>query len=200
MPESPRDQEFLDQLRSGNEQAAQQLFQRYLQKLLELARSRISQRLARRIDPEDVVQSAFRTFFYRVKKGGLVIDHLDNLGKLLVSITLRKVLKQIAFHRAAKRNPSLEREAWSASGHLLLEVCASEPSPDDCVAFLDELEHFLRLLRPQDRSLLEMRLQGYGTEEIAKARGLSERHVRRVLAHIRSLAEQEELAGRQASS
>ena len=40
--------------------------------MLQLARRHISQRLASRVDPEDIVQSVFRTFFCRLKEGQFV--------------------------------------------------------------------------------------------------------------------------------
>jgi len=57
---------------------------------------------------------------------------------------------------------------------------------------VDQLEHLLDQLAPRDRRLLEMRLQGYRNEEIARELGTSDRHVRRVLKQIRALVEQED--------
>jgi RNA polymerase sigma-70 factor (ECF subfamily) len=194
MPVPPDEQALLDLLRAGDESAAQQIFTAYVNRLLSLARTRISQRLARRIDPEDIVQSAFRTFFSRVKAGHFTFEEHDDLGKILVSITIRKTLRQVAFHRAAKRDSGLEEDPRDASGDGLLELSDLAPSPEATVAFLDQLDHFLARLRSQDRPILEMRLQGYRNEEIARELGTSDRHVRRVLEHIRAVAEQEELA------
>ena len=55
--------QLLERIREGDEQAATELFDRYVDRLIELARSRLSPKLARRLDPEDVVQSACRSFF-----------------------------------------------------------------------------------------------------------------------------------------
>jgi RNA polymerase sigma-70 factor (ECF subfamily) len=199
MPTSPKELALLGLLRSGPptgrvaEAAARQLFDTYVHRLLPLARGHISQRLARRIDPEDVVQSVFRTFFQRIREGRLRLDEQDDLGKLLVGMTVRKALRQVAFHQADRRTPSLEVYRPASSGPEPPEFCAPEPSPDMVVAFVDQLEHFLDRLRPQDRPILEMRLQGYRNDEIAQHLGKSDRHVRRVLGHIRALAEEEDL-------
>src|SRR5258708_34866002 len=77
---------------------------------MHLARGRISQRLASRVDPEDIVQSVFRTFFVRLKDGRFVFAEQEDLCKLLMRITLHKTLRQVAFHKAAKRDPSMEAE------------------------------------------------------------------------------------------
>jgi RNA polymerase sigma-70 factor (ECF subfamily) len=184
------EEKLLELLRAGDETLAHKIFNAYAGQLLSLARLRISQQMARRIDPEDVVQSAFRTFFRRVKEGNFTIEGLDDVSKILVSITVHKALRQVAFQRAAKRDPGRETDASSGMGDSQ-EPPTLEPSPDATVAFLDHLEHFLSRLKPTDRSIVELRLQGYSNEEISQQFDLSDRHVRRVLQHVRSIAEQE---------
>lgn len=191
MPESSNPQTLLTLLRLGDEQAAQQVFDAYVNSLLKLARNRIRHRLSRRVDPEDIVQSVFRTFFRRVKEGQLRIEEEDDLGKLLTCITTRKALRQVAKHKAAKRDCA--REGDPDAPIALAELQAAEPGPEVVVAFLDLLEHFFASLRPQDRQILELRLEGYGTLEIAQTLGTSDRHVRRVLEHIRAVVKQENL-------
>src|SRR5579884_576430 len=67
MAEPRKDESLLDLWRAGSEEAARQLFERYTDRLIALARGHIDQRLARRVDPEDITQSAFRTFFRRAR-------------------------------------------------------------------------------------------------------------------------------------
>jgi RNA polymerase sigma factor (sigma-70 family) len=73
------------------------------------------------------------------------------------------------------------------------EVLAREPSPGEVHAFLDQLEHFLTQLSPQEREILELRAQGCTVEDIAKRLGTYERKIYRVLERVRMLAEQQEL-------
>ena len=87
-----------------------------------LARRRLSQRLASRVDPEDIVQSAFRSFFARAREGRFVFAEQDDVCKLLVRITLHKTLRQVAFHKAAKRDPSAETEQGEHHHETLLAV------------------------------------------------------------------------------
>jgi RNA polymerase sigma-70 factor (ECF subfamily) len=185
------EQRLLDLLQAGDEKTAEQIFTAYAGRLLEQARQRISGRLARRIDPEDVVQSAFRTFFRRARAGSFTLESEDSLCRILVGITARKALRQIAFQKAAKRDPGLEQETGFSAAEVQ-KLCTLKPSPDAEVAFLDYLEHFLSRLPPRDCSIVEMRLQGYSVEEVAQHLDLSERHVRRALKHVREIAEQED--------
>jgi RNA polymerase sigma-70 factor (ECF subfamily) len=192
MPEPPDERALLDLLRAGDQQAARQVFVTYATRLLHLARERLSRRLARRVDPEDIVQSVFRTFFSRAREGRFTLDAEDDLGKILVGITVRKVLRQVAFHRAAKRDSGKETDPETDSSPSLSDLCSVEPAPEAAVAFLDQLEHFLAGLAPRDRRVLEMRLQGYRNEEIARELGTSDRRIRRILKHIRAVVEEGE--------
>src|SRR5207249_2634486 len=131
----------------GDESAARQIVERYIDRLMTLARRRISQRLASRVDPEDIVQSAFRTFFVRAKEGQFVLADQNDLCKLLVRITLHKTLRQVAFHKATKRDPSQETEHGEHHQDRLLSLLDGEPTPEAEAEFVDQLDHFFNQLR-----------------------------------------------------
>jgi DNA-directed RNA polymerase specialized sigma24 family protein len=59
------------------------------------------------------------------------------------------------------------------------------------VAFLDQLDHFLTQLRPEERRILEMRFQGYSNGEITKKLGIYDRKIRRLIERVRGLAQNE---------
>ena len=61
--DEPSTVELLARWREGDQQAEEELFSRYTTQLVALARSRLSPKLAGRVDAEDVVQSAYRSFF-----------------------------------------------------------------------------------------------------------------------------------------
>jgi RNA polymerase sigma-70 factor (ECF subfamily) len=186
--------DLINRCRGGDEDAARQLFDAYVARLVPLARRRISQRLASRVDPEDIVQSVFRTFFARLKDDKFEINDQDDLFRLLMRITVHKTLRQIAHHKAAKRDPSQELAQGESAQEQLLQLLTMEPSPEATVTFLDQLEHFMAQLQDADREILTLRLQGFSTEEIAQKLGSYDRKVRRVLERIRDVAEHGGLA------
>jgi RNA polymerase sigma-70 factor (ECF subfamily) len=194
MAEPVEDKSLISKFRKGDQDAAKQIVDRYLDRLLTLARRRISQRLASRVDPEDIVQSVFRTFFGRVKDGQFVFADQDDLCKLLMRITLHKTLRQVAYHKAAKRDPNMETPHGEHHHEQLMALFDEEPTQEATVAFLDQLEHFLGQLRPQEREILEMRLQGHSNEDIATKLGIYDRKIRRVIEHVRAIAQKEGLA------
>src|ERR1700722_1524252 len=77
--------------RQGDQQAAAELFQRYANRLIALARSRLSTKMARRVAPEDLVQSVYRCFFANTRAGRYDLERGGDLWQLLVRIALHKL-------------------------------------------------------------------------------------------------------------
>ena len=125
--------ELLRQFRQREPGAAEELFQRYVCRLNELVNRQLHRSLRRRMDPEDAVHSAYRSFFLRAKRGDFEIERSGDLWKLLLTITLNKLRRLIARHRSAKR--SVSREHGSAG---LAEVFATGPSPLEALAAAEE--------------------------------------------------------------
>lgn len=186
----PGDQTLAEQCEEGNERAFEAIFERYGDRLVKLASKRISERLAGRIEAEDVVQSVFRTFFGRVQDHRFTFQNADDLWKLLVSMTLNKLRNKVDFHTAGKRDVGAEQPlAGNSSNPSAFDPSGNDPSPEAVVAFLDLLENFMQDLREGDRRILELRLQGWTQEEVAREVGCTERTVRRTLDRVREIAE-----------
>lgn len=185
MLESSTNQELLLAWKKGSEGAAQVLVQRYLVRLTALARSRLSRKLARRLDPEDVVLSAWRSFFVAADAGRLSVPADDNLWPLLVTLTLRKLARQSARHGAKRR--FLKDEIYQENLDFWQEAVSREPSPQDAALVVDEVKSLMTQLDATDREILSRRLRGDQQSEIAQALNCSERTIRRSLQRIRAL-------------
>ena len=98
------DRSLIRRFRGGQPDAATAPYLRYAERLQALATSQSSPELARRVDPEDIVQSVFRTFFRRASLGHYSVPDGEEIWKLLLVIALNKVRAAGAFHRAAKRD------------------------------------------------------------------------------------------------
>ncbi|MBI1902886.1 MAG: sigma-70 family RNA polymerase sigma factor [Planctomycetia bacterium] len=179
-----RSAELLSRYRAGDERAAAELFERYVERLTALARSRLSERLASRTDPEDVVLSAYRSFFVGARAGRFSLRRSGDLWRLLVSITLHKLYRQAQHHRAQRRSIDVERPWESLDEHTASPV-ARQPTPEEALALAEELEAVLAKLDPLERQVLELRLQGEPLEQIAAATGRCERSVRRAMERVR---------------
>src|SRR5438270_9703245 len=100
--------DLLHRLTTGDEQAAAEIFERYVERLTRLARSRLAARLAVRVDPEDIVMSAYRSFFVAARQGRFALAQGGDLWRLLVELTLHKLYRSAARHGAQRR--SVDRE------------------------------------------------------------------------------------------
>jgi RNA polymerase sigma factor (sigma-70 family) len=177
--------------RQGDQQAAAELFQRYANRLIALARSRLSTRMARRVAPEDVVQSVYRCFFASTSAGRYDLERGGDLWQLLVRIALHKLGDHIRRNNRAKRSVQLEQSFGSEESLFGIhpKALAQGPSPVEALALAEELELLMQALDASERRVLELRLQGYNVEEIARDAGCSQRTVLRILKRIRTQLE-----------
>src|SRR5688572_19224085 len=171
---------------AGDVDATEELFNRYVDRLIGLARKRLAPKLARRIDPEDVVQSAYRSFFTAAGRGRFVLEQSGDLWRLLAGITLNKLHRQVERNTAKKRDMSKDC-ALAEEGSLSVspDVLSREPSPHEVVALADEIELLMRDLDPRHREMIQLRLQGYLVEEIAAQTERTQRTVLRALEGIK---------------
>jgi RNA polymerase sigma factor (sigma-70 family) len=171
--------DLLQRFQAGDQQAAEQLFTRYAQRLTRLAEQHLSRKLAARVDGEDVVQSVFRTFFRRTAAGEFQIDGSAQLWQLLVKITLLKARAKARYHTADRRDAGAELPA--GADDWLPQAVAHEPGPEEAVILVDQIEALLRGLPPLHAQVLEHRLQGYAVTDIAVAMDVSRQTIHRVL-------------------
>src|SRR5262249_58687579 len=82
--------EVMGRLRAGDQAAAAEVFRRFANRLIGLARTHLDRRLRQKVDPEDVMQSALKSFFVRHADGEFDLTGWDSLWSLLVGIPLRK--------------------------------------------------------------------------------------------------------------
>jgi RNA polymerase sigma factor (sigma-70 family) len=152
-----------------------------------LADRNLAQGLRRRFGPEDVVQSACRTFFRRAQAGEFEISDEDALWRLLCAITLTKLRQQVRFHGQQKRNVRDEKhlDSINAQGRPRTpQFAASGGAPEDAVEFADQMQALVGSLDEKEREVLELKLQELDNVQIAERLGCAERTVRRRLRRV----------------
>ena len=166
---------LMARLRSGEDMAAREVFVRFASRLAGLARRHLDTRMAAKVDPEDVVQSAYKSFFLRQREGTLDVGTWDGLWGLLTMITLRKCADRAAYFRAGKRDVARETTPGRADdsapevADLLLD---REPQPDEAAALAETVEALFRAIDdPDERAILELSLQGHTATEISERLG-----------------------------
>ncbi len=180
---------LMDRLRGGDHDAADAVVQRFTQRLVALARAHLDTRLKRKVDPEDVLQSVFRTFFVRQAAGQFQLEDWNGLWSLLLRITLRKCGRTAAASRAARRDLRRELSAVQTPEDSCCpnEAFAREPAPEEIAALTETIENLMRGLDDKQQQMLVLRLQGYSVTEISQEVSRTERTVHRVLTHVREV-------------
>lgn len=174
-------------LRDGDNKAGHEFFAHYGAALHRLADRHLAQRLRRRIGPEDVVQSACRTFLRRAQGGEFHLPDSEALWRVLCAITLTKVREQARFHGRQKRG--LHREvalaAPDASGPAW-DFIDPDPTPAQAAAFTEQFEKLLAGLDEEERQIVDLKLQDLTNDDVAGRLGSSERTVRRIMKRLQS--------------
>jgi len=180
-------------LKGGDSAAAQPLWERYHRQLVSLARQKLQSARRRAADEEDVVQSAFHSFFRGVTRGRFPqLDDRDNLWRLLVVITARKALDQLASEHSQRRGGGMlqgESRISPVAGRddaAIEQVVGEEPTPEFAAQVADEYERLLELLGDDTlRRVAVWKMEGMTNDEIAAQLDCSRRTVARKLETIR---------------
>lgn len=198
MTEESAFHDLLEQVRAGDGDAARTIFKEYAQRLIGLAHVNLDRAVRQKMDPEDVVQSVFKSFFLRMGKGQFDLANWDGLWSLLVVITLRKCRRKVRDLRRQRHD--IRREVaptppgpdsgtgWQAVAH--------DPTPSEAAVLAETVEQLFAGLKERERLIVELHLQGCSIGEIRTEVQRSEYTVRdvlnRVRHHLQSLRDQAE--------
>ena len=185
---------WLDELKQGSDDAANELWQRYFESLVAIARRRLANSPKRVSDEEDVALNVFNSLCAGAENGRFdQLNDRDDLWKLLVVMTRHKSMNQVRHQSAEKRG------GRKVSGHSIFGnldggegvqgfdlFLGDDPTPDFLVEVQEQQERLLGLLiGKRHREIAELRLQGYSVEETAAKLEISSRSVKRKHALIR---------------
>lgn len=181
---------WITQLKAGNADAAQPLWEAYFRRMVDLAQHRLQHAPRRAADEEDVALSAFNSFCTRARAGLFPrLADRDNLWPLLVAITAHKCVDLI------RRENRLKRRQPDQAQIDLETLLGDEPTPDFALQVADQLEHLLRQLDatgdPELRSIARWKMEDASTTEIAARLGCVRRTVERKLQLIVRVWERE---------
>lgn len=182
--------------KEGDVEAQRELWVRYYERLVRLAKNRLRPSERRVLDEEDVVIEAFNAFFQALESNGLSgHENRDDLWRMLVTIADNKA-KDLG-----RQQRRLKRGGGRIRGHSVMvgldDDCPGgfEKVPDPTPEFADEFslscEHLLGRLNESQRQLAMWKLAGLTNKEIAQKLGCVEEAVRRKVLLIRSIWEQE---------
>ncbi|MFO7908374.1 MAG: ECF-type sigma factor [Planctomycetota bacterium] len=195
MSEDPVTQ-WIEGLKSGDETAMADLWNRYFERLVQLARHRLGNTARRVADEEDVALSVFRCLCAGVERGRLSgMSDRDDLWRVLVTMTLRKVIDQ------RRRLGGKKRGSGKVRGESVFSRGSDEEGSPGLQRFSDGLPTppMMAIMEEEGRRLLEAlederlrqvtlwKLEGFTNDEIAAKLCLATRSVERKLERIREI-------------
>jgi DNA-directed RNA polymerase specialized sigma24 family protein len=180
-------------LKAGDGSAARELWRRYFEELVRLARFKLGGAPRAEADEEDVALSAFHSLCAGATRGNFPnLDDRDGLWRLLVTITVRKAFDQVQRQRRQKRAGTSGVASATRNVVGLEWVAGREPSPEVAVILADEYRRLFDDLRDESlRDVARLRLEGHTGAEIAQRMGCNRRTVTRKLEVIRQTWESE---------
>ena len=176
---------WLIDLKAGNRDAAQKLWERYFRRLVGLARAKLGTLPNRVANEEDVALSVFDSFCRRAENNLFPqLADRDNLWHLLLAITERKSINLRNHVHAQKRGPGT-----APKGPEGLEgIATPEPSPEFATEFAEQVQWLLELLGDEElRHVAVWKMEGYTNGEIADKLHRSLQAVSRKIKSIKEI-------------
>lgn len=170
--------------RSGDESAMQQLIEQYEPELRIVARNRLGAALRPHLDTIDLVQSVHRSLMIGLRDARFDITSPQKLIALAVTIVQRKAAKH---WRHLKRQQRLSGHEES-NDDLVETMLSLRSSHDGAMSELitrELLAQWLDKMDSLERQLIELRLEGYSTVEIAQQLHLDADVLRVKLSRLR---------------
>lgn len=181
-------------LKSGDQEAAQQLWERYWKRLVGLAARKLSGSQRQTADEEDIVQIAMKSFFLGAREGRFPQLHdRHDLWALLVRITANKAVDQRIYDQAQKRGgnrviKSMDRAVDSQWSEQLEPILGHEPTPEFAAQVTEQYRQLLAALPDAAlRKIAVWKMERYTHDEIAEKLGCVRRTVQRRLRLIQQI-------------
>jgi RNA polymerase sigma-70 factor (ECF subfamily) len=184
--------QFLERARRGDAEAIARFVQEYEAEVRIIARVRLGPALRPYLDSMDVVQSVHRASIEGLKQGKFELSSPQQLRKLAAAIARHKVANQWRRHQKQKRLEGAELPS-GAVAPLLASLCCPQSDPAQATSEGDAIQQLLDSLSPADRRLVELRLQGGSTANIARELGVTPDSLRMRLKRLRERLRQQGL-------
>lgn len=176
---------LLERVHSGDQSALNELYNRYLMRVLAAVRARLGAELRSKVESWDIVQDALLASLKNVQSFRQTSE--GAFLNWLATVVENRIRDQLDHFRAEKRDHRLERplaERRSSESAMPLDIperdCA--PTPSEVLVLgedLDRLEKAMDRLPAESRELIvAVKIEGRSYGEIAQATGKSPDAVR----------------------
>jgi RNA polymerase sigma-70 factor (ECF subfamily) len=174
--------DLLTMARQGDANAIRQVVERYEHIIRRTAHALLGPQMRPYLDSLDIVQSVHRSLLIGLRHEKFDITSPGNLIALALTMVRRKVSRH---WRKIQRLPRALPPTGDDSRPDLDQLAGSAADTVTDVAFNEQVRKFLNELEPVDRQLVELRLQGHSTADVARKLGVDSRFLRVRLGRLR---------------
>jgi RNA polymerase sigma factor (sigma-70 family) len=175
--------ELLLRARAGDESAMANIVERYEPEVRMVARARLGAALRPHLDSLDLVQSVHRSLIVGLRAERFDISTPENLIALAMTIVRRKVARH---WRKLKRQQRLSHGGDSPDlPDVLGALNSTELDPARDVAVREAASQLVAQLDETERQVVELRLEGHTTAEVARQLNLDPDVLRVKLSRLR---------------
>jgi DNA-directed RNA polymerase specialized sigma24 family protein len=188
---------WLDGVKAGDAWATHRLWDRYFERLVQLASRRLPRHARRDSDGEDVALSAFQSFCHRAARDQFPeLSARDDLWRLLAVITAKKVTSVVRRRSRLKRGGGvvvgesalLENSGEGEEG--MDQLLGRDPTPEVAAQFAEDYKRLMEALGDEAlRVVARLKMEEHSTAEVAARLGVSSRTIDRKLKLIRKIWE-----------
>jgi RNA polymerase sigma factor (sigma-70 family) len=174
---------LLGKARDGDRAALEQLARRYEAKVRIVARVQLGPALRPYLDSIDLVQSVHRSLLLGLREARFDVATPERLLALALTMVRRKVARSWRRMRRQRRTEG-GADAEGLCG-LLVSLTAPDSDPAEAAQLNDQVRHLWERLDAAERRMLELRIQDYSTDEMARECDLSPIALRVRLSRLR---------------
>jgi len=169
------------------------LHNQYSARLVAFVRKRIPNALKPILDPEEVVQMTFLTYFRGIRSQSLVNPESGDLWPLLVAICRRKMLENLQWHQRRKRYSvgQVSLSAPESPSSPAIQVPNSDHTASRKYRIGEVHDRVQERLSPREREINAARMNGLSDEELQEQFDCCERTIRRAVRRFQELLELE---------
>lgn len=176
--------DLLSRARQGEQAALTELVSGYESEIRTVARVHLGLAMRPFLDSMDLVQSVHQSLLVALQKGKYELHTPADLVALTVTMVRRKVAQH--WRRVQRQqHASLDSDSTSTVPEVVASLTRTDNDPARAAEHQDTLHRLWERLDDTERQVIQLRLAGYRTAEVARKMGLDGDVLRAQLSRLR---------------
>jgi RNA polymerase sigma-70 factor (ECF subfamily) len=173
---------LMDRVRSGSEEAAREMFDRYSGHIARVVRRRLSQQMRSQYDSVDFLQAVWASFF-ALPANRFEFTRTEELLGFLSRMACNKVIDAVRRRGTQKEGAGREQPVAGGAPNPD-EMPLHQPTPSQEVIAEERWQRLLEGEEAPKRQVLEMLRLGHSYGSISRATGLDPKTIQRFLRRL----------------